>query len=58
MCNILGAQSSLKHPEVTVSVMEELIRRDVIKPAVAGRDEKSIDTLLRFLSRLALESVL
>lgn len=38
--------------------MEELIRRDVIKPAVAGRDEKSIDTLLRFLSRLALESVL
>ena len=32
--------------------MEELIRRDAIKPAIAGRDDKSLDTLIRFLARL------
>ena len=42
----------LKKPEVTVAIIEELIRRDAIRPAIAGRDEKSLDTLLRFLARL------
>ncbi|XP_066540951.1 U3 small nucleolar RNA-associated protein 15 homolog [Hoplias malabaricus] len=38
-----------KKPEVTVAVMMELNRRGTLKNALAGRDEKSLTTLLLFL---------
>ncbi|XP_067928727.1 U3 small nucleolar RNA-associated protein 15 homolog [Watersipora subatra] len=48
---VLESKVRLVHPEVTVGIIEELIRRDTIKPAIAGRDEKSLETLLRFLAK-------
>lgn len=47
----------VKRPEVTVSIIEELIRRDGIKAAVAGRDEKNLDILVRFLARWVMSIV-
>ena len=41
----------MKQPEVVVGLMDELIRRDALAVAVAGRDETSLDTLIRFLTR-------
>nr|CAB3267575.1 U3 small nucleolar RNA-associated protein 15 homolog [Phallusia mammillata] len=38
-------------PEVTVAVMQELIRRDTIRAALAGRDEKKLLVLMKFLCR-------
>ena len=39
------------HPDVTVSVLQELIRRGGIKAALAGRDEKSLSGVIRFLQK-------
>ncbi|XP_023678962.1 U3 small nucleolar RNA-associated protein 15 homolog [Paramormyrops kingsleyae] len=39
----------VKKPEVTVAVMQELNRRGTLKNALAGRDERSLSTLLSFL---------
>lgn len=38
-------------PEVTVSVLQELIRRGGIRAALAGRDEKSLSFILKFLQK-------
>ncbi|XP_064618659.1 U3 small nucleolar RNA-associated protein 15 homolog [Lineus longissimus] len=38
-------------PEVTVSVLQELIRRGGIHSALAGRDEKSLGIILKFLQK-------
>jgi U3 small nucleolar RNA-associated protein 15 len=40
-----------KSPEITVSVMKELIRRRALKVSLAGRDEKSIKIILKFLMK-------
>lgn len=40
-----------KNPEVTVSVLLELIRRGSIKSALAGRDDKSISIILKFIQK-------
>ncbi|KAK3098153.1 hypothetical protein FSP39_016684 [Pinctada imbricata] len=39
------------HPEVTVSVIQELIKRDGIRSALAGRDEKSLTIIVRFIQK-------
>jgi len=36
-------------PEITISVMKELIRRRALKASLAGRQEKSIQIILKFL---------
>ncbi|XP_069137855.1 U3 small nucleolar RNA-associated protein 15 homolog [Argopecten irradians] len=38
-------------PDVTLAVLQELIRREGIRPALAGRDEKSLSHLLRFIEK-------
>lgn len=38
-----------KNPEIVISVLQELIRRDVIKSALAGRDERQLQVLLKFI---------
>ncbi len=43
------ARVRIQHPEVTISVIQELIRRDVLESALAGRTEKSLASILRFL---------
>lgn len=40
-----------KHPEYTFSVLRELKRRNGLKTAVGGRDEKSLVPLLQYLHR-------
>ncbi|XP_074650332.1 U3 small nucleolar RNA-associated protein 15 homolog [Tubulanus polymorphus] len=40
-----------RYPEVTISVLQELIRRRGIKAALAGRDEKSLEPILRFAQK-------
>lgn len=40
-----------KSPEVTISVIQELIRRQALKSSLAGRDEKSVCTVLKFLMK-------
>ncbi|XP_033750229.1 U3 small nucleolar RNA-associated protein 15 homolog isoform X1 [Pecten maximus] len=39
------------NPDVTLSVLQELIRREGIRSALAGRDEKSLSHLLRFIEK-------
>ncbi|XP_060065526.1 U3 small nucleolar RNA-associated protein 15 homolog [Ylistrum balloti] len=41
----------LSNPDVTLSVLQELIRREGIRPALAGREEKSLSHLLRFIEK-------
>ncbi|XP_022110346.1 U3 small nucleolar RNA-associated protein 15 homolog [Acanthaster planci] len=41
----------IKTPEVTVSVLQELVRRGVIKRALAGRDEKWLRIMIAFLKK-------
>ncbi|KAK2184547.1 hypothetical protein NP493_261g01017 [Ridgeia piscesae] len=38
-------------PHVTVSVIVELIRRDGLRGALAGRDEKSLTSIIKFLQK-------
>ena len=38
-------------PQITIGVMQELIRRDTIKAALAGRSEKSLAILIKFIQR-------
>jgi len=40
-----------KHPEYTFSVLRELQRRNGLRTAIAGRDEKSLVPLLQYLHR-------
>jgi U3 small nucleolar RNA-associated protein 15 len=40
-----------KTPQITVGVMQELIRRGNIRSAVAGKDEKSLSILVKFIQR-------
>lgn len=41
----------VKTPQTTISVMQELIRRGNIKAALAGKDEKSLSILIKFIQR-------
>lgn len=40
-----------KHPEYTYSVLRELQRRNGLRTAIAGRDEKGLEPLLRYLHK-------
>lgn len=40
-----------KDPEVTVSVIQELIRRGGLKAALAARDDKSLGYIIKFIQR-------
>jgi U3 small nucleolar RNA-associated protein 15 len=40
-----------KHPEYTYSVLRELKRRNGLKTAIGGRDEKNLVPLLQYLLR-------
>ena len=40
-----------KTPEVTVSVLQELIRRTAIKQALAGRNEISLKQIITFIQK-------
>ncbi|CAK8693862.1 unnamed protein product [Clavelina lepadiformis] len=44
-------QVHMNTPEITVAVFEELIRRDTIHAALAGKGEKKLSVLLKFLIR-------
>ena len=50
-CAALQIRVRMRTPEVTVSVMLELIRRGGIRPALAGRDEKSLTAIIRFIQK-------
>ncbi|ORX62440.1 WD40 repeat-like protein [Hesseltinella vesiculosa] len=39
------------NPPIVVSMLQELLHRDALKPAIAGRDDVSLEPLLRFLMR-------
>ena len=41
----------IKTPQITINVMQELIRRDSIRVALAGKTEKSLGILIRFIQR-------
>lgn len=45
----LDRKVRIQTPEIVISVMQELIRRDVIKSALAGRDEPKLQILLKFI---------
>ncbi|XP_033634778.1 U3 small nucleolar RNA-associated protein 15 homolog [Asterias rubens] len=47
----LKSNVRIKTPEVTVSVLQELVRRGVIKSALAGRDEKWLRNMIAFLKK-------
>ncbi|KAK7489258.1 hypothetical protein BaRGS_00019510 [Batillaria attramentaria] len=38
-------------PEVTMGVLQELIRRGVLRPALAGRDTRQLQGILRFIQK-------
>jgi hypothetical protein len=44
-------QIRVKSPQTTVGVMQELIRRGNIQAALAGKDEKSLGNLIKFIQR-------
>ncbi|XP_072216077.1 U3 small nucleolar RNA-associated protein 15 homolog [Excalfactoria chinensis] len=52
---VLEPHIRLYTPEVTVAVMQELIRRGTLRSALAGRDEKQISLLLTFVTRRVIE---
>ncbi|XP_032824460.1 U3 small nucleolar RNA-associated protein 15 homolog isoform X2 [Petromyzon marinus] len=52
---VLEAQVASRHPQVTVSVMAELARRQALQSAIAGRDEQQLLVLLAFLLRNMLD---
>ena len=41
----------LREPEVTVSVFAELVRREALPSALAGRDDKDLVRILKFLQK-------
>ncbi len=41
----------MKSPQVTISVMQELIRRGNIQAALAGKDEKGLGIVVKFIQR-------
>ena len=43
-----------KHPDYTYSVLRELQRRNGLRTAIAGRDEKNLVPLLQYLHRYLL----
>ncbi|GAB1605171.1 U3 small nucleolar RNA-associated protein 15 homolog [Argonauta hians] len=47
---VLNVRMRLMHPEVTVSVLQELIRRNVIRNTLMGRNERQLIVLLKFIS--------
>ncbi|XP_014473334.1 PREDICTED: U3 small nucleolar RNA-associated protein 15 homolog [Dinoponera quadriceps] len=40
-----------KNPQITIALMQELIRRQGLKRALSGRDDKSLVTIIRFLNK-------
>ncbi|XP_013414421.1 U3 small nucleolar RNA-associated protein 15 homolog [Lingula anatina] len=47
----LDLRVRIKSPEVTIGVMQELIRRAGLKAALAGRDDKSLGVVLKFIQK-------
>jgi hypothetical protein len=47
----LQIKMRIKSPQTTVGVMQELIRRGNIQSALAGKDEKSLGNLIKFIQR-------
>lgn len=47
----LDLKTRITTPQVTISVMQEIIRRGNIKAALAGKDEKSLSILIKFIQR-------
>lgn len=47
----LSIKTRVNSPQVTVAVMEELIRRGTIKASLAGKSEKSLGILIKFIQR-------
>lgn len=45
-----GRNKDYKDPEIVVSVMQEMIRRDVLKRAMRGLEDKKLKRLARFLA--------
>ena len=43
--------SSKSEPQITVAVLEELIRRDALAPALANRETKQLTLLINFISK-------
>ena len=43
-----------KNPEITISVMQELIRRSAIRPALAARNDISLKTIIMFIKKYVL----
>ena len=41
----------IKTPQTTINVMQELIRRGSIRAALAGRTDKSLGFLIKFIQR-------
>ena len=47
----LEHQIRFKTPQITINVMQELIRRGSIRAALAGKTEKSLGILIKFIQR-------
>jgi len=47
----LNRFSSKSEPQITVAVLEELIRRDALAPALANRETKQLTLLINFISK-------
>ena len=47
----LSLKTRVHSPQVTIGVMQELIRRGTIKAALAGKSEKSLGILIKFIQR-------
>lgn len=52
----LQLQVRTNTPEVTISVIQELIRRGALRSALAGRDESSARLILKFLQKFVIRS--
>lgn len=49
--SVLETHLRTKSPQITIGVMQELIRRGSIKAALSGRDEKSLSSIIKFIQR-------
>ncbi|KAI8082758.1 WD40-repeat-containing domain protein [Halteromyces radiatus] len=49
--NALDESLKVANPNVVVSMLQELIHRDSLMPALTGRDDVSLEPLVRFLMR-------
>lgn len=52
----LSLKTRVHTPQVTIGVMQELIRRGTIKAALAGKSEKSLGILIKFIQRYKIKN--